>query len=53
MFRGVIAGIAGLSVTLTRLAGKMLTVDDSPVVIANLNLSMYPFSCWISGSFNL
>ena len=43
MFRGVIAGIAGLSVTLTRLAGRKSTLDGSPTVMANLNLSMYPF----------
>ena len=38
MYCGVIEGIAGLSVTLTRIAGGKSMVDGSLTVMANLNL---------------
>ena len=37
----------------SHLSSRKSTVDGSPTVMANFNLSMYPFWCWISGSFNL
>ena len=45
MYCGVIEGIAGLSVTLTRIAGGKSMVDGSLTVMANLNLSItVPFT---------
>ena len=37
VLRGVMAGIASLSGTLTRLTGGKPTADDSSTMIANLN----------------